>query len=164
MWSRCSHGIVSKKQSRPLKLCKDTEKGFDIVVTFFFFWISPSNVQNKTSMLRQIRWKFSKIEWHSKVHVHTFLLLWSYGYQSLLVTKCYCPTTKVIILISYNYKLSYTYIMPYSLGRKYTYKIEKHPRIIFFWIYVPREAFSQSFRALSGKGKSCAYSRIFSLK
>jgi hypothetical protein len=51
--------------------------------------------------------------------------------------------------------------MPYSLGRKYTYKIEKHPRIIFFWIYVPREAFSQSFRALARKGKKlCLYADL----
>ena len=152
MWSRCSHGIVSKKQSRPLKLCKDTEKGFDIVVTFFFFWISPSNVQNKTSKLRQNRWKISKIEWHSKVHVHTFLLLWSYGYQSLLVTKCYCPTTKVIILISYNYKLSYTYIMPYSLGRKYTYKIEKHPPDNCFLNLRTTRSIFPKFQSSSSKG------------
>ena len=45
----------------------------------------------------------------------------------------------------------YTYIIPYSLGRKYTYNTEIHPRIIFNGIYVPRGAFSQSFRALAAK-------------
>ena len=48
-------------------------------------------------------------------------------------------------------KSYYTYIIPYSLGRKYTYKIEIHPRIIFNGMYVPRGAFSQSFRALTAK-------------
>ena len=45
----------------------------------------------------------------------------------------------------------YTYIKPYSLGRKYTYNTENHPRIIFNGMYVPRGAFSQSFRALAAK-------------
>ena len=45
----------------------------------------------------------------------------------------------------------YTYIIRYSLGRKYTYNTENHPRIIFIGMYVPRGAFSQSFRALAAK-------------
>ena len=44
-------------------------------------------------------------------------------------------------------------IISYSLGRKYTYKIEIHPRKIFNGMYVPQGAFSQSFRALAPKGQ-----------
>ena len=152
VWYRCSHGTVSKKQSRPLKLCKATDKGFDIFVTFFFFWIRPSNLQHKTSKLPQNRWKISQIEWHFKsarARVSVAMELW------LPVV------TRHKMLLSYNYKLLYlcrttisyyTYIMPYSLGRKYTYKIEKHPPDNFFLNLRTTRSIFPKFQSSSSKG------------
>ena len=108
VWSRCSDGIVSKKQSRPLKLCKNTEKGFDIFLAFFFFGIRPSNLQNKTSKLRQNRWKISQIEWQFKsarAHVSVAMVTSRYSSQNaivlhglLLLIVCYFLCSFVIFL------------------------------------------------------------------
>ena len=82
------------------------------------------------------------------------VIITCYSGQCRLLSLCLvlCLALCLVLCLAVRTTISYyTYITPYSLGRKYTYKIEKHPRIIFNGMYVPRGAFSQSFRALAAK-------------
>ena len=98
VWSHCPDGIVSKKQSRPLKLCKDTEKGLGIFLAFFFFWIRPSNLQNKTSKLRQNRWKISQ-NWSLKsARARVSVAMVTSRYSSSSRKMLYCPVHGYLLI------------------------------------------------------------------